>query len=161
MIRAAALLLALIATPAGALSCRMMQPGDAYDHAAASASQYAVVAGVADFDAALLPHNRYADIANAPRSTPIPARVRGQALDTNGFLTPFDREVTLDVTCLGNWCGTLVPGAQLLLFLELRGDSYALTLGPCAEFAFPDPSPETLAHVAACFQAGVRCGKLR
>ncbi|MFD2854608.1 hypothetical protein ACFSZS_07265 [Seohaeicola zhoushanensis] len=160
MIRAAALLLALIATPAGALSCRMMQPGDAYDHAAASASQYAVVAGVADFDAALLPHNRYADIANAPRSTRSPRGCAGR----RGYQRVSDAlRPRGDAGChlprqLVRHAGA---GAQLLLFLELRGDSYALTLGPCAEFAFPDPSPETLAHVAACFQAGVRCGKLR
>lgn len=158
MIRALALLLALAATEASALSCRVADAGAAFDRASASPSRYAVVNGRAEFDRTLLPHFRYKDPATeAPPSTAIPARVHGQALDTNGFLTPFDRTVTLDVSCLGPWCGTLAPGEPYLMFLELRGDTYALALGPCGDFAFADPKPETLDRIARCFQLGGTC----
>lgn len=157
MIRAMACVLALAATPAGALSCRMPDAGLTYDQAAASPSQYAVVVGTVDFDPKRLPEHRSG--GQVQKNTAVPARVTGRALDTNGFLTPFRRDVTLDVLCFGPWCASMEPDKPYMMFLELRSDGYALTLTPCNDFAFANPDRKMLERITLCFQLGGSCAR--
>lgn len=146
MLRAIAVLLALGASPALALSCMPYAPVDGFRDAQASATRYTVVHGVLTFDTRKLPEH-YDENA---RDVTIDARVRGQALSPSGFDAPFNQNVSLAVQCAGPWCPSVRSGVQYLLFIEKQGSGYRLVADACPTTLFPSPSRADLQDMVRC-----------
>jgi len=82
------------------------------------------------------------------------AQLTGQSLSAEGFTTPFDRSITLDVRCFGPWCAGAASGAEILGFVELRDSGPVLTLDPCSSTSFPEPDEAMLNTAVHCMQGG-------
>jgi len=144
-----AVLLAVTAGQAAALSCRKPDARASYARAAAAEESYIVVHGVFSFDARHLPADGQ---ARPPK--PIAAQFAGKLLTRNGFTNPISVPVTLDVTCAGPWCGMITPQVQQLAFVERRADGYHLAVGPCPSTVFGNPDRATLHQMVACLKGG-------
>jgi ABC-type amino acid transport substrate-binding protein len=140
-----------LAGQAQALSCLRPDPFAAFDAAAAAEEAYIVVHGRFDFDESRLP---------GLNGAPMALRVgfEGLGLTRDGFSVPVAREVVLDISCAGAWCGSLTPGRPVLAFLERRADGLHLDLGACPTAVFDLPEPGTLRRLAACLDAP-RCAE--
>lgn len=145
----AALLLAL-PQPAEALSCLRPDIARSYQQADRSKDRYIMVLGTLAFDPALLPETGAGNTA----PTTIPARLNGQPITPNGFGKPFQRPVTLEISCAGSWCGSVPAGTEMLMFLRQTAAGYTLDVGPCPGSAFVQPSEETLATARRCLSGG-------
>lgn len=144
----------LAATEAAALSCMRPDVRRSYAQAEAAQERYSIVRGRLSFDTAQLPQP---DLKNQrARTVTIPGRLSGHGLTAQGFAAPFDRAITLEVSCVGAWCGSARPGRDVLAFLRRDGAEYALEIGPCPFFLFPAPDTAQIAAVVAC-QAGGPC----
>ncbi|MGR3761658.1 hypothetical protein ACUXV3_16240 [Roseobacteraceae bacterium NS-SX3] len=130
--------MALGSTPAEALSCLPWGPADAYLQAAQSESVYYVLAGELRFDPDLLPKPAGDNPNEMPELTRVPAQLTGKMLGTQSFSQPVSVDVTLEIPCIGPWCGRAEPGADYILFAEQRGESLVVTADPCAPLLFPD-----------------------
>lgn len=154
MIRALLVALSMVASSqAAALSCMAPDVTRAYAAAQEAEVRYIVVSGVLRFHTGRLPRALGND---SPPSTPIPARLTGQALTATGFDFDFDRAVTLEVLCYGPWCGGAGSDTPYLAFLREGADGYVISADPCGAWMFQDPADETLGTVARCFREG-RC----
>lgn len=142
--------------PALALSCLPVSVERSFQEAQQAAESYVIVHGTLHFDDGALPRTDHNAPSEPPPETALPARLDGQALGINGFRTAFDKPVTLRVACFGPWCGSAVSGQDVLAFLRRDANGYALEINPCGGFAFPDPAPDMLRRVKACFR-GARC----
>ena len=135
----AVLLVFLAAQPALALSCLRPDAVRLYKFAEESDALYQIVLGRIS---AAGPINR----PEAPEmgETPFPegetavatttVRVTGVALGRRLFDTEFDREVTLELGCLGPWCSD--PPAMdkdLILAIRVEGEERILNPGVCSE----------------------------
>lgn len=154
MIRLIALLLLLVAPrPAFALSCLAPLVTRSFETFAAAEETYVIVHGRVTFEAKRLPKALSMD-RNPPQMTRIPARLVGKSMRTNGFKLPFDQAITLEVSCLGPWCGGIQNGADLLAFVRKEEGGYALAIPPCGGSAFDSPKPAQLKRVKQCFGDG-------
>ena len=146
-IMGAAIVLALIAGQAAALSCMRPDPVRTFKQIEDIPTPYYVLYGTLDFDASKQPRG----VINKERNpAPIPAQFSGFGLNTNGFTTPYNAQVTLQPTCAGPWCGSQTPDVKSLFFAKVEGDSVTITAGPCGGTAFADPSAAMLADMTAC-----------
>ncbi|MCR8548780.1 hypothetical protein M4578_13160 [Salipiger sp. P9] len=145
-----ALVAVSVAPPASALSCMAADVTQDFANAAASPDNWVVVEGALDFDPALAPPPA-ADGQGRPAS--FEARFSGMALAGAGFIQPFDRPVTVRLTCSAHWCGSVTPG-RYLAFLKQEAHGYALIVGPCPTFLHRDPTEAQKATVASCFAKG-------
>lgn len=150
----AALIGAALAGPAMGLSCLPPDAARTFRQLDAAEETYIVVHGTLTFDAARLPEATFSNQAEPPPSTPIPAHLSGMALSREGFATPFAKDITLDVQCLGPWCGSAESGTEVLGFVERRETGHVLTLDPCFSYGFPDPTEDMLEQVKSCMRGG-------
>lgn len=146
----------LLAGPALALSCMPYGVTDAFLAADGSQSDYIVVHGRLDFDAANLPATDWDRQDLTPPETLFAGRLSGRSLTRAGFTAPFESTIAINVQCFGPWCSSLAAGADYLAFLKREGGGYLLETNPCGGFAFGAPSREMLDAVVSCFQGG-RC----
>lgn len=145
----AALLAALLLpVEAAALSCLRPDAVRSFNALNDAPERYVVVHGRITFDASLLPEPDTE--TQREKVTRIPARIEGAALSRGGFTTPYDRDILLDVRCLVVWCGALTNGADHLVFLQLTDSDPLLSVDPCPDRAFQDPTPGLLARMHAC-----------
>ena len=148
MTRAALLaLVALAPLPAAALSCMPYEPTDAFVDADASAARYVVVSGQLE-SLGGMPANELG------KPYAFAARVKGHSLTRQGFTTPFEGPVTVEVTCTAGWCGQLEPGGAFVMFLETSGPGHVLTMAPCKPMAFANPTPGLEETLRRCFAGG-------
>lgn len=150
MIRLALVLSLALAGQARALSCVAPDPQTTFDRVAAAEETYYVAHGRFSFDETLVP-----GLNGKPAA--VRARFEGQSLTRDGFTAPFQRAVTLDIGCAGPWCGGIVAGRDMLVFLERRDDGLHLSLPACADTVFDTPDPGLLDRIATCFRQGF-CG---
>lgn len=147
MNRAIALMLCLCAaTPAFALSCLRPDAVALLQMAQKSEEVYVIVRGTVTLsERANLPTRNTEEIARTK------ARVTGEALNGSGFTVPFDREITIEASCLGPWCGTPLDIERSFLALKVASDkSLTLRVGPCGgDIVTWDVSGE--ARLKACF----------
>lgn len=144
-------MLAVLASPAVALSCLRPDVVRSYHQAAGAEEHYVVVHGELRFDQSRLPD---AELNDSPPSTRIAAKLSGHALSNGTFSHPFDRSIKLDVLCFGPWCGVAKSGVDYLAFLEVREGGYILKINPCGGQAFAEPTPEMLRQVEQCNAGG-------
>jgi hypothetical protein len=125
-----ALLLALLAGPAQALSCLPPDPVRLFEFAKQSPDPFVIVKG-----------RILAGEVELPReNTKLPARssvrIEGLGLTRTGFSAPVAREVTLELSCLSVWCAT-PPEGVLIMALKVEGDARTLAIDPCGGNAVP------------------------
>lgn len=148
--RILAFFLALCAPmPALALSCLAPSVERSYAQFAAAEENYVVIHGRLKLDMSELPKGMTGD-TRPPRMTRVPASLRGKSLNKSGFVVPFEREVTLEVTCLSQWCGHVQADEDVIAFVRKDVEGYALRITPCGGSAFGAPTPEMLAQVTQC-----------
>lgn len=148
--RILAFLIALLApVPALALSCLSPSVERSYAQFHAEEDSYVVVHGRLTLDASKLPTGMTAD-RDPPRMTLIPAKLRGTSLNAKGFVLPFEQEVTLEVRCLGPWCGGVQNGEDVLAFVRKDAKGYAINVGPCGGSVFGMPKATLLKRVQQC-----------
>ncbi|MGC1503360.1 MAG: hypothetical protein WA782_04380 [Sulfitobacter sp.] len=135
--------------PALALSCLAPAVDRSYAQFAAAEEAYVVVHGRLTLDMSDLPQGMTGD-TRPPRMTKIAAELQGSSLNKTGFVVPFDRPVTLEVSCLSQWCGHVQTGEEILAFVRKDVDGYALHITPCGGSVFGSPKPEMLAQVKQC-----------
>lgn len=140
--------------PVAALSCLRVDPAAAFEGAAQADESFIVVVGAFDFDPADLPQSH----ADGVRSAQFPAQFTGDGLNRDGFTVPLSITVTLDVECLGPWCGALTPGAPHLAFLERADTGFRLTVGACPGTVFADPDAATLDQMLTCLEGDCQAG---
>ncbi len=154
MIRILAFVMAAAAPlPVLALSCTPPSVEAAFERVQGSTDTYVVVHGRLVVDKRKMPRSR-PKTQEAPHMTRIPASIRGKSLSKAGFQTPFEREITLEVSCFGPWCGAIGSGSDVLAFLRQGEDGYALEINPCGRDVFFTPKPAILKRVGRCFKQG-------
>ncbi|MEM6938512.1 MAG: hypothetical protein AAF943_13870 [Pseudomonadota bacterium] len=140
-------------TPAFALSCLAPEVARSYDRFAADPADYVIVRGRISLEGklprALSPSQSFPDV------TLVPARLVGKSLTQEGFRLPFDKELTLEVSCLGPWCGSLADGEDVLAFVRRSEGAYYLAVPPCGGSAFGAPKAAQIKRVKLCHQRGV------
>ena len=122
-----ALLSALAAQPALALSCLPPDPVALYERARDADERYMIVRG------RILPSGT----VNLPvegKEAETQARVEGMALSEDGFVRPFDRPATLRLLCFGPWCANAPdPEAETFMAVQLDGPDLVVEIGPCLD----------------------------
>lgn len=150
------LLIALIVPlPALALSCMAPSVERSFARFAEAEETYVIVHGRLTLDVKALPKGMSAD-RDPPKMTRIPAKLVGRSMGRNGFDLPFDQAVTLEVSCLGPWCGSARNGEDVLAFVRKSDNGYALAITPCGGSVFGAPKPSQLRLVKQCFRKA-RC----
>ncbi len=146
-----AFFLALFAPmPALALSCLAPSIERSYAQFDAAEETYVVVHGRLTLDMSKLPKGMTTN-PPPPRMTHVSGKLRGSSLNASGFALPFEREVMLEVTCLGPWCGDAKSGEDVLAFVRKDANGYALRISPCGGTSFGEPSRAMLKRVTQCF----------
>lgn len=135
--------------PALALSCFAPQIERSFAGYDAAEEEYLVVHGGLTLDLAKLPKGMTSDPA-PPRMTHVAAQLAGYALTGAGFTVPFDHDVTLEVACIGPWCGGAQTGKDILGFVRRGADGFALAIHPCGGAVFWEPEPAMLKRVQQC-----------
>ncbi len=113
MIRLGAVaLIALAAGQAHALSCLRPDVVSLYEQARDSEDVYSIVKG-------RLSYPTPPKLPKPDLPTESPAILSGFALGADGLTVPFEREVTVSLTCLGPWCAE-APTAGVEGYIALR-----------------------------------------
>lgn len=143
----------LFPVPALALSCLAPSVERSFAQFDAAEESYVVVHGRLTLDEKALPKGMTVD-RNPPAMTFVPARLRGQSLTLAGFTLPYDQKLTLEVACIGPWCGAARNGEDVLAFVRKDAEGYALAISPCGGAVFGTPKPEQLKQVEMCLREG-------
>ncbi|MFC6635922.1 hypothetical protein GV827_05260 [Sulfitobacter sp. JBTF-M27] len=146
-------LMCVLPVPALALSCLAPSVERSFAQFDAAEETYVVVHGRLTLDEKKLPKNLGLD-RKPPRLTILPGRLRGSSLTKAGFVLPFDQELSLEVSCIGPWCGSARNGEDALAFVRKDADGYALAISPCGGAVFGNPKPEMLKQVRTCLRTG-------
>ena len=154
MIRAAAIvLLCCGAGPALALSCLAPSVERSFARFDASEDTYVVVHGRLTLDETALPKGMTVD-RDPPPLTVVRAKLQGFSLTRQGFTLPFEQAVSLEVSCLGPWCGSAKNGEDALAFLRKDAEGYVLAVEPCGGALFETPKLEQLDQAKKCLRTG-------
>lgn len=152
MIRAGAIaLLLLTATQAAALSCRRPDPVQLCTQARDSTDSFVAIYGTLDLTGVAIPKSKERR-TQALTFSNVP--MRGLSLTTDGFSQPFDRTISLRLTCAGPWCGRPPRPGNLIAFLQKTAAGYVLEIGPCGGWAYPTDDPADLDRVTECHRGG-------
>ncbi len=155
MKRALALLLTLtLGSQAQALSCIAPDPIRDFKEAHASEDRWSVVVGRLDFDESRLPVVPLDQQAEPKAPTELRAQMVGRFLGPEGFVQPFQGNVTLRGSCYLSWCGGAQSGGRYLAFLRHEDGKRIVQVEPCGQWLYRDPAPALLDAVHACFAGG-------
>lgn len=159
MIRAGLTVFAIfLGSQAAALSCVRPDPVRMYTQARDSTDTYIVVHGSLDLSGVAIPRRGYEEQQNQVLSfADIP--MKGLSLSSRGFTNPFDRPITLRLSCVGPWCGGPPGEAPMIAFLQKTRQDYVLQIGPCGGWAYPTDDTAELQRIVDCHRRG-KC-KLR
>ena len=134
-----ALAIGLAATQGQALSCVRPDPVVAFLAAMAAPETYVVLRGTF----------AEAEIYNPPpvvKAQPyaVPVWFIGQTLGRDGFSTPLETPLTVQITCAGPWCGSS-PASPLIAFARVEDGAYTVEANACGTWIFaPDHLTEAL-----------------
>ena len=145
-----------LAGPAAALSCLPSDVARTYTNLHNDPAKYIVAKGVLTFDESKLPVTDWDNQFDTPYKTFITGRLKGTSLSQTGFNTPFDKAITVTVLCEGPWCASGKSGEEVLAFLKTSDGAYELTLDPCHQNGFVDPTRKMLDKVMSCLR-GAPC----
>lgn len=149
----------LAATEATALTCVPPDALQSFRMADEAPESYVVLHGRLSFDQAQMPDgSEIPPGAAETRLAPVPAQFEGFALSLSGFTRPVRAPVLLQPLCLGQFCGSIGPGEDWLLFAQASGNGqYTVTVDPCGQWAFDRAPQATLDALASCIRGGA-CG---
>ena len=147
--------LALMGLPVQAMALSCMRPSveRTFNEIHAAAEEYIAVEGRLTLNTRKLPRS-HSNNQRPPELTRIRAKLSGTSLSHAGFKVPFDREITLNVSCFGPWCGSAQNGEQVLAFLKRQNGGYSLDINPCGGHVFSNPRPAMLKKVTRCMRRG-------
>ncbi len=153
---AVTLALSCLATPALSLSCEFLDPAGMYQQAANSDDRYVIVHGSFLRDGPDTPP--VAETTEDGQGVPytFPALFYGDIGSRVGFRTPTELEVTVDVSCVLDYCGAPPPdGRDVLAFLRVNQDrDYFLRVEACPAWLIFDPTQEELDQITSCMRGG-------
>lgn len=144
--------LTMIAGQSDALSCMRPDPIRAFQQLADAPERYFVIYGTLTFDAAALPDGVSDEQTRNP--DPIPARFVGKGLSQGGFVTDYISDVTLQIGCLGPWCGSARSGTEAVIFVQADNSPVTIEADPCNSWIFEEPSQTVLDQLTTCMQGG-------
>ncbi|MBS1301821.1 hypothetical protein [Loktanella sp. SALINAS62] len=138
----AAVVAALTATQANALSCIQPDPLATFDRANASDTPYLLLTGQITLD----------HPAPDPITKPVSLRgtFAGVGLGMTGFNVPFAEAIWLDVTCAGPWCGSVPTDADVMAFVDVGADMPTITLDACGGWVFGAPDQALRDQLTQC-----------
>lgn len=139
----------LLAGPAFGLSCIPPNFAERFNEAAAAEEMYSLVYGVFE---PMVPEGDLADAEAAPYI------FDGKQLGREGFGQTQAREVVVERTCAGSFCGPFPPsGVPMMALLEHRGTAQVLTADPCGNNVKLEPSFGQVGAIRACMTS-LECG---
>ena len=145
----AAMVLAIAAGPASALSCHRTHPVAAFNAVAKAKESFVVLHGEFDFDVSKVPN------VNAPPViTSLQTRFTGKLLTGAGFTDDVDVAVTMNLNCSGPWCARVSPKTEYLAYVQQTENELIFNVGPCYAFAFSNPKDEQLKAIEQCAAGG-------
>lgn len=130
------LALALTTTSAQALSCMAPSLAHSYAQAHDSEARFHLALGTLSIPADFTPPPPPKDI-NQPTPYSVLAQFTGHFGTRTGFGHAHSGPVTINVTCLGPWCGGLPGDHPQIMFLEVTQDGHTLNIGPCPGSTHP------------------------
>lgn len=147
----ASLCLSVAATPASALRCIAPSVSESYRAAAESPEDYIIGLGYFTQTGLPVPPRGDDEDINDRQSYSVEGRFIGDLFDGQGFSLDADFAVTVEVACLGPWCGSHGNAEHALFFFRQMADgSRLLEAGLCPLWMFVDPSPDMVSEVLAC-----------
>ena len=144
--------LAVLGSPVQALSCLPTDPVTTFAAMTAESEGFILLHGTLDFDTSTLP--AFIETDPMPAPAPIDVIFTGTELTATGESAVMTIPATLQITCAGPWCGTATSGQEAVIFAAGDTDAMDVFVGPCGGQVFYDPTPETIAALAACLQGG-------
>lgn len=141
-------LIAAMASQATALSCVFPDPVRTFQAASAAPETYVILRGTLSEAEILIPPDR-------TRSYPVPVWFTGHALTQSGFTRALEQEMTVQVTCAGEWCGGVPPETDTIFFAQVQDGAYVISSDPCNFWMFP-PDPLTVEVLTSCLR-GAAC----
>jgi hypothetical protein len=155
MKHALALIAALAAPQAQALSCMRPDPILTLQQVMADPEPWVVLSGSLTYADADVPPPWDPANPEPPAFAPIPATFSGHSLTSGGFDRPFAADITLQIDCAGPWCGGPPGQAEFLLFARLLPDGrLSVPLGPCGMHVFAVPDAAMEQRIAICMGHG-------
>lgn len=152
--RVLALLVSIAAPfPALALSCMPASVPATYERLQNAPETYVVVHGKLTLENGEKVQKDFS-AGTAPKSSRVRGKITGRSLSKAGFQMPFERDIKIDLICLGPWCGSVENGSDVLAFLGHEGDGYVLSVEPCYGDVFVDPQPDMMKQAESCFKKG-------
>lgn len=152
--RILAFLLAIMAPfPALALSCMPASVPATYERLQNAPETYVVVHGRLMIEDGKKAQKDFST-GTAPKSSRVRGSITGKSLSKTGFQTPFERDIRVDLICLGPWCGSVESGSDVLAFLKREGHEYVLSVEPCYGDVFVNPQSDMLQQAERCFKSG-------
>lgn len=152
--RILAFLLAIVAPfPALALSCMRASVPATYERLQAAPETYVVVHGKLMIENGKKGQKGFST-GTEPKSSRVRGTIAGKSLSKAGFQAPFERDIRVDLICLGPWCGSVENGSDVLAFLKREGGGYVLSVEPCYGDVFVNPQPDMLKQAERCFKKG-------
>lgn len=148
MIRTALLALGLLALPslALALSCARPDMARSFQIANDAEATYQLLLGEIEYGEKTL---------RAPSEPETrKARLRARGITPAGFSTWIDRDVMVNITCAGPWCGSVPESERLLIFLRKDGTDWVIDAPPCGGFVFVDPGQAEMRILRGCLSGG-------
>lgn len=141
------LLLTIVAQPAIALSCLQPTIEQAFLDARDAQEIYVPVLGRFEGFA-----RRPEPKDNRPEDRSFTARFVGQAVTTRVIGPRIDVTVQVNENCIASWCPAVVPGVEMLTFLEKSGEDYIFNINACGGNAFANPTRETVNQLRTCLR---------
>ena len=130
----------LAGTQAQALRCLHPDPVRSFQAAMAAAETYVVLRGTVSEAEILIPPE-----IDKTQSYPVPVWFSGQVLTRDGFTQSLETPMTVQVNCAGPWCGSMLPGSQIIAFAQVTDGAYVIEASPCQTWVFqPTPLVEEL-----------------
>lgn len=143
------LVLTLTAGPVLALSCARPDAAQSFQNAASSTESYVILSGTFSFEAP----PETPDGVNIKEAS-AEARFEGLLLTGNGFTDEVAANVTVNLTCLGEWCGGVKPDTPYLAFVEQSENTLTWQIDPCNWSAFETPTQEMIDTITTCAGGG-------
>jgi len=98
------------------------------------------------------------DLSNTkPEPLSLPATFTGLGLTRSGFTAPVTLDVTLDLICLGPWCGGGPGFENVIVFLKDTADGPVFQSTPCPDWVF-QPTEDAADRLLACVTDGCPAG---
>ncbi|MGI9393256.1 MAG: hypothetical protein ACR2OY_01285 [Boseongicola sp.] len=114
-------------SPALALSCARPNAVHLYQMARDAEEVFYMVRGRVDLKGPIVEPSPNDD---TPARTK--AWISGTALNSHGFGTDFDQEITIEAHCLASWCGSASDlTGELFAALQIKDEELTLRVGPC------------------------------